>query len=311
MMEPAPLHRDIMHPAPEGSAWWLQAPDGVRLRLATWPTGRRGTILFFNGRTEYIEKYGMAAREFGERGFAFATMDWRGQGLSDSDGSRPGLCHVDDFSEFQLDIRAACDAMTEIELPRPFFLVAHSMGGAIGLRALQKGVPVNAAMFCAPMWRIYLSRFVRRAAKYLSSTATRVGLSRQFVIGSGRRNYVELSSPGRNRLTSDVAMYTFLRKQLHHRPELTRGGPSYGWISAALRESRSLLEEPPPRIPTVVLLGSDEKIIDPKAVRIICGNWPEAELELLPGARHELLMETEAIRQHVFDRATAFFSSYS
>ena len=225
MLEPAPLHRDIMHPAPEGSAWWLHAPDGVRLRMAAWPAGRRGTILFFNGRTEYIEKYGMAAREFGERGFAFATMDWRGQGLSDSDGCRPGLCHVDDFSEFQLDIRAACDAMTEIELPRPFFLVAHSMGGAIGLRALQKGVPVNAAMFCAPMWRIYLSRFVRRAAKYLSTTATRLGLSRQFVFGSGRRNYVELSSPGRNRLTSDVAMYTFLRNQLHHRPELTRGDP--------------------------------------------------------------------------------------
>jgi len=60
----------------------IQTPDGVNLRFARWapPPGRKGTVCLFQGRAEFIEKYFETVRELRARGFAVATMDWRGQG---------------------------------------------------------------------------------------------------------------------------------------------------------------------------------------------------------------------------------------
>src|SRR3979411_1317597 len=73
------------NPVPDGAVTgMLKTPDGVSIRFARWPPppGRKGTVCIFNGRTEFIEKYFEVARELHARGFAVATIDWRGQGLS-------------------------------------------------------------------------------------------------------------------------------------------------------------------------------------------------------------------------------------
>ena len=41
-----------------------------------------GTCVLLNGQTEFIEKYFEVIDELRGRGFAVATMDWRGQGGS-------------------------------------------------------------------------------------------------------------------------------------------------------------------------------------------------------------------------------------
>ena len=58
--------------------------DGVTLRFARFapPPGRKGTVVVLQGRAEYIEKYFETVRDLRARGFAVATFDWRGQGLS-------------------------------------------------------------------------------------------------------------------------------------------------------------------------------------------------------------------------------------
>ena len=62
----------------------LKTPDGVELRFARWapPPGRKGTVCIFQGRAEFIEKYFETVRDLRARGFAVATLDWRGQGGS-------------------------------------------------------------------------------------------------------------------------------------------------------------------------------------------------------------------------------------
>ena len=60
----------------------LKTRDGVSIRFARWhpPPGRKGTVCLFQGRAEFIEKYFETVRELRARGFAVATIDWRGQG---------------------------------------------------------------------------------------------------------------------------------------------------------------------------------------------------------------------------------------
>ena len=93
-------------PIPPGAECeWIEARDGTRLRAARWipPAARRGTVVVWNGRTEFIEKYFEVTRDMLSRGFAVATMDWRGQGLSDRALANPQKGYVKDFSLFAED----------------------------------------------------------------------------------------------------------------------------------------------------------------------------------------------------------------
>ena len=298
-----------MHFAPGGMALWLRTADGVRIRVACWRKGSEGSVILLNGRTEYIEKFGMAARALGERGFGFATLDWRGQGLSDGSHGVPGLCHVDDFAEFQIDLDAAQRALGHAELPRPWFLISHSMGGAIGLRALAEDrLQVNAAVFLAPLWGLAIPTPMQIAARVISRLAVRAGRSKRFIAGAGARTHVKITDFKQNRLTSDQSMFEFMHRQLEIHPELSCGGPSYGWLHAALLEFRRLARLPQPKIPGLVCVGTNERIVDPRSIEAMCRSWSGINLMKIPGARHELLMETAATRRNVLDQATALFS---
>ncbi len=310
-VQPAPLYTEIMHHSPGGEACWAKCADGVRIRLAAWKHGQAGTVVLFNGRTEYIEKFGEAAWEFGKRDLSFATFDWRRQGLSDDLGASPGLCHVDSFDEYLEDVAAVMPVLEELAMPQPWFLLAHSMGCAIALQALQTGLPVHAAAFCAPMWGLRLSPVPRIVAETMTLAQVSLGRSRKPVAGASAKNHIEIFSFRNNRLTSDAERYQFMRRQLELRPELAKGGPSNGWLHAALRECRFLAELPPPGIPSLVLLGAEEQIIDLKAAEQNCAKWGWPQPIIMDGARHELLMEAAHTRTEVFDRISAFFAGHS
>ncbi|MEM6740561.1 MAG: alpha/beta hydrolase, partial [Pseudomonadota bacterium] len=144
-MEPAPFFAEIADAAAEAHALWAMAPDGARVRLALLGEGARGTILLFPGRTEFVEKYGPVGRAFATRGYTVVAVDWRGQGLTERSTQDPAVGHVDRFEQYQHDVAALVQAAGALALPRPWHLIGHSMGGAIGLRALHGGLQVASA----------------------------------------------------------------------------------------------------------------------------------------------------------------------
>ena len=119
----------------------IKTPDGVALRFARWepPAGRKGTVVVLQGRAEYIEKYFETVRDLRARGFAVATFDWRGQGLSDRALADRLKGHVRNFSEYATDLDAFMEQVVLPDCPPPIFALGHSMGGAIGIRACHDG----------------------------------------------------------------------------------------------------------------------------------------------------------------------------
>ncbi|MBW2666702.1 MAG: alpha/beta hydrolase, partial [Deltaproteobacteria bacterium] len=77
----------------------ITAADGTVLRVARWlPSGgTRGTVVILNGRTEFVEKYFEVIGDLLRRHYAVATLDWRGQGLSDRPLRNRHKGHVRDF----------------------------------------------------------------------------------------------------------------------------------------------------------------------------------------------------------------------
>ena len=79
----APFFADLADGPEGGHALWLTAEDGVRLRVAVWPQGSKGTVLILPGRTECAEKYGRTAADLGRRGYASVAVDFPTDGGGD------------------------------------------------------------------------------------------------------------------------------------------------------------------------------------------------------------------------------------
>jgi lysophospholipase len=309
MLKSAPYHLDIAG-HPDGICHWLLTVDGVRVRVGHWPVANaKGTVLIFPGRTEYVEKHGRTALDFGKRGYACAAIDWRGQGLADRLLENHAVGHVDSFEDYQLDVKAMLDHVKSLGLPEPYHMLGHSMSGCIGLRALYEGLPVKSAVFSAPMWGIKMSAALRPIAWGLSSVSKPLGFSGLLAPGQQAETYVLRATVEDNALTSDASSFDLLQQQLISHPELALGGPSLHWLNESLREMRLLAQRPSPDVPCVTFLGTKETIVDPARVYQRMAQWPRGELVVLENGRHEVLMEIPAIRNRVLDGSVDLFNA--
>ena len=116
------------NPVPENAtAGTIKTPDGAELRFARWapPSGRKGTVCVFTGRSEMIEKYFETVRDLRDRGFAVAIIDWSGQGHSSRRlrDSRKG--YVRSFSDYELDVETFVTQVVLPDCPPPYFALAH------------------------------------------------------------------------------------------------------------------------------------------------------------------------------------------
>ncbi len=302
-----------MTDAPVLSAWaeggravWITASDGVRLRAMTWDGGGRGTVLILQGRTEWCEKFAPAARALTAAGYTAAAVDFRGQGFSDRLIPDRRLGHVGAMADYQRDL-AALLAHTA-PLPRPLYLLSHSMGGAIALRALHQGLRVAAAAFSAPMWGIRIPPHLRPFQGAFRTLYRRRGLMLAPAPTTRAAPYcLRKPFPG-NRLTRDRAEWDLMRAQLLTHPELQVGGPTMHWLEIALAECAALRALPPPAVPALVAWGGMERTADRFAMAALAARWPGAQARVYPGARHEVLMETPEVRNDLLARVAALFA---
>lgn len=311
-MDAAPFFSDVDDGPDGGRALWATAADGVRIRIGAWPAeGARGTVLLFPGRTEYIEKYGRAARDLAARGYATVAVDWRGQGIADRLVKAPLKGHVGAFSDYQLDVQTMLAAVAEMDLPRPYFLIGHSMGGCIGLRALHEGLPVNAAAFTGPMWGIAIPPAMRPVARVLSSVGTALGFGSAYAPGTVRNAYVLVEPFEGNNLTKDRDMYDYMIRQTRAHMDVALAGPTLRWLRAALAETAELASMPAPDVPCIAFVGRGEAIVDVPAIEAQMAKWPGGRLEWVEPGEHEVIMDTPETRARLFEAITAHFDAHN
>lgn len=318
-MSDAPFHNDLADGPDGGYAAWLHCSDGVRIRVGHWPLPRQtgpekaevnGTVLMFPGRTEYIEKYGRAAADFAARGFEMIAIDWRGQGLADRLLEDPMIGHVGTFTDYQKDVDAIIAWARRQELPEPWYMIGHSMGGAIGLQALNNDLPVKAAGFSAPMWGIQMSPVTRFFVPLISVLAKCFGMLNRYAPTTKDVSYVLDAEFEDNMLTNDADMWAFMVSHIQAEARFGLGGPSVNWVGESVFACDDMVRRPAPDLPVVTLLGTHERIVDIPAVHKRMDTWPGGRLRLIDGAEHEVMMEGSETRKFVFDTFADHFTAH-
>jgi lysophospholipase len=310
-MTPPPLFAHPGNPVPDGGVLVpLKASDGLVLRAARFPAAGgmvfKGTVCLFGGRGEFIEKYFETIRDLTARGFDVATMDWRGQGGSKPNSSRRG--HIANFDSFQRDLDVFMEEFVRPDCRPPYFALAHSMAGAVILEAARRRTTWwERIVLSAPMTGLP-GAAGGAAVQRFAIMCGLLGLGRLYVPGgSGRSSY-----SGRfenNALTSDRERFRRVQTLEQAAPHLALGAPTLGWLKAAGRAMKSFGD--PERVaqirtPTLFIAAGDERVVSNRAINLLASQMRTAKVVTLPNARHELMMERDAVRNAFFAAFEAF-----
>ncbi len=288
----------------------IKTPDGVELRFARWapPPGRKGTVVVLQGRAEFIEKYFETVRDLRARGFAVATFDWRGQGLSARALSDRHKGYVRNFSNYITDLEAVMEQVVLPDCPPPFFALAHSMGAAVTLRACHDGSRwFERTVLSAPMIALPEGRLTRVAGP-LARIMRMIGRGGAYV-PSGDAAATGTESFIGNVLTSDPVRYARNAAVLEQEPALGLGAPTVAWADVALRQMKQFAEpaySASIRQPILMVAAGRDEVVSTPAIETFGQNLLAGRHLILAGAKHEILQEQDHYRGQFWAAFDAF-----
>jgi lysophospholipase len=304
------------NPVPDGARTGvLKTPDGVSLRFAHWPppSDRKGTVCLFQGRIEFIEKYFEVVRDLNARGFAVATLDWRGQGLSDRLLRNPHKGHVANFAEYDTDLETFMREVVLPDCPPPLFGLANSMGAAVLLRAAAKGHRwFDRIVLCAPMIKL-INIPLLPAMPTVARTLRMAGLGGAFIPGGGAA--CSAAAPFLdNPVTSDPIRHARTAAIIEAEPALALGAPTVAWADSALRAMADFARPAFPaklRQPMLIVACSRDRLVSTAAIEDFGSRLRVGSHLVVHGAKHEVMMELDVYRSQFWAAFDAFIPGSS
>jgi len=301
------------NPVPNGAiSGSILTSDRVNLRFARWrPTTRRlqGTVCLFQGRAEQIEKYFEIIGDLRRRGFAIATLDWRGQGGSDRRLRNRRKGHVDSFSEYDRDLDAFMQNVVLPDCPPPHYALAHSTGALVCLRAARSNRARFARMvLTSPLAGLGQIGMPQPRACRFAAVLTALGFGELYAPRNKGKAIEDQPFEG-NLLTSDPLRYARNVEIVKHAPQLAIGSPTIGWVYAACRAIREAADPdfgPSVNIPVLSVAAALDKVVSVSAIETLVNELRAGAQVVISGARHELMMERDAFREQFWAAFDAF-----
>ncbi|MEB6607841.1 alpha/beta fold hydrolase [Aeromonas sanarellii] len=293
----------------------FKGKDGITIRYAALRQAKVDrAILIVNGRVESYLKYQELAWDLWRQGYSLYLIDHRGQGLSGRMLVDPEKGYVDQFDDYVVDLKQFHDEVIAQDKPAKLFLLAHSMGGAISARYLERWPgDIQAAVLSSPMMGINLGGLPKWLAKGLAATMGRVGgWFGEAPYGPGQGPYEDHGFAD-NELTHSEARYQAFRQVYAQHPQIRLGGATAHWIHQGIAGSDAAVADAGAiKTPLLVLQAGDDSVVDNAAQDAFCANARcEGGKPLrIEGAWHELFIEADPQRQAALNATLAFFARY-
>lgn len=297
---------------PGGAGDWFRGAGGLRLRAAFWTPSSlvaakpRGTVIVSPGRTEPIEKYFELIGNLLARGWCVLAHDWRGQGLSARLLPDRLKGHARAVEEFLDDYARLLDAF-EARAPKPWIALGHSMGAVLNLLTLENGEErISAALLSSPMLRIKTGKRSMWSVKLAVRWNIRHGKAGDYVLDDPDDPFDHTFE--KDALTSDETRYELWRQQLFACPHLAVGGPTWGWLAFGLDAGERALKPKAlkaVRVPVAIVQSGDDDRVWKQTSKWAARRLGRGRYVEVPGARHEIIMETDDLRARFLEEFDA------
>lgn len=217
--------------------------------------------------------------------------------------------HIDDYATWVDDL-ALLWARWKTETPGPHFLVGHSMGGHLVLRAVAEGrVDPDGIILAAPLLGFAASVLPVPLMHLVAKLMTRIGDPRRPAWKWSDKPGVPPDSRA-GLLTHDAERYQDELFWRDARPELVTGPGSWGWVERGYASMRKLaapamLEAV--QTPVLILGAENDKLVAFAPIAAAAARLPNCELVRFgKESHHEILREADGIRLRALAACDAF-----
>ena len=261
------------------------------------PEHPAGTVLVLHGFTENTVKFSELLFSLLHIGYAVVSYDQRGHGRSwrDSGISDSSVTHVDRFEDYVGDLDAVCKQVLA-GMPKPWYLFAHSMGGAVAVWYLEQYHDTfSAAVLCAPMIAPDLSGIPPFLISGLSCAAILLGRGKKHPFFmkpySGPEDFASSCATDRQRFD----WYEQIRAD---RKEFRNCVPTYQWVRESVRVTDHLLRPDAPeniRCPVMLFTAENDSKVRPEFQERLTERLPFGRQVLVHDARHEIYRSENSV----------------
>jgi len=273
----------------------------------------RAAVVISNGRTESFEIYKEVIYDLYAQKYSVYIHDHRGQGFSDrlylDDVQRS---HVDDFNFYVSDLHQFVHDYVRSAPHKRLFLLAHSMGGGIATRYVERYPgDFDALALVTPMHAPFVGVLGLDVSTPLCSAsnsfpATKILSAAEFGLGQDDWHATAFAD---NDLTHSPIR--FAQKNL-----ITNkiGGVTHGWFRRACAASLAAREDAANiSIPVLLLQAVRDTAVSNRAQKEFCdgvnGGKGKCIAFVLPDAYHAVLLEKDSLRIPAFTTILDFFAS--
>jgi len=299
------LEKQFLPPEGWQQAFFFNEKTGHTIHYASLKSTETSKTLFIlPGLSEFSEKYIETANFFNAQGFNVHVIDWAYQGRSTRFKDNREKRHSDGYDADLSDLRHFIKINTPPSSSNYF--LCHSMGAHIGIRYLSEfDHDIKSASFSAPMTNI----------KSLSAF-TPIYFLLSILIKPFSKHYVPDGENWKEneRNVKDIFSSDPIRKKIHYtwslnQPTLRLGNVTNRWLIESLKSIKSLKNNI--TIPCLVALAEKEDLVCNKTTKVFFEKKNNIEVILLKNSKHEILMETNDIRDKFLEKTLALFKSSS
>ena len=288
---------------PPGWAWgYVAVGDDLvqRYGVSAPRNAPRGQILILPGYGESAEGWFETARDLNDLGYIVWVLERQGQGGSERASPWRDLGHATSFAPDVTATKAMVKAVIRPVLGPgrhdPFVVLGHGDGALVALRALEEGIPTDAAILSSPNFDLAAPPRAKGELIRISRWARSLKLG--FVRYPGQPGWKRDGPDGFDaKLTHDRTRGAVQQAWEQANPDLRMGAPSLAWY-AAFYDAVDATGRDLKRVRTPVLMlevGDDVEAL-PAPQRAVCLALPRCTETRYPKARHALHLETDSVR---------------
>lgn len=302
-------HRDVLPHFSTGHQRTFINNQGMKLNFYSFvQSSNKKTIVILPGRTEPALKYAELVYDLKNLGFNFFILDHQGQGASDRLLADTHKGYVKHFNDYAVDFSGWLD---EVVVPESQgherYLIAHSMGGAIGTIYLAYGKDTfKKAVLSAPMFEVNTKPYKENIGRILTSVLVLAQQGSKYAPDRGP--YIpEEDTFEKNEVTHSIPRFDAAKAIFTTWPELVLGGPTNRWVNQSLKATKKIdILASKVKIPVLMFQSGLDLIVKLPRQTSFCQKHHDCKLVKFDQAHHELLQETDDIRDPIMKDIKAF-----
>ncbi len=303
---------DVVAPyaASVGKTGTLTAKDGTVLSYIAYAANlskqKKGAIVLMGGRTESYLKYAELIYDLRDEGYTIFSLDVRGQGLSGRMDGVTDRSYVRHYEDYVSDLEMFVDNVVNKGLFDRKYFVCHSMSSTIAAHYLVKHpAEFTGAIFSSPMFQIDTGKYQEWMAYGLSLQNVLAGKGRDYVPGHGP--YDPSNTFESNAVTHSKARFEHNKSILTEVPQAALGGATFSWFKENVEGTWGLnWSAGKIKIPVRIFAAGADVVVKYDRVHDNCNKMAQCEIFEFPTAKHEILMESDDIRDDAVDLIKEF-----